>query len=63
MGKSRGGRTTKIHAATDEQGRPIAFLLTPGNASDSKSTKPLLDPLNASATSTADMPISVTRRS
>ena len=43
-----GGRTTKIHAVTDNQGRPIAFLLTPGNASDIKAAKPLLEPLKAS---------------
>lgn len=34
IGLSRGGRTSKLHAATDEQGRPRLILLTPGNASD-----------------------------
>lgn len=29
IGRSRGGQTTKIHALTD--GRPLAFLITPGN--------------------------------
>ncbi|HWF62487.1 MAG TPA: IS5 family transposase [Nitrospira sp.] len=48
IGRSRGGRTTKVHAATDEEGRPIAFLLTPGNASDIKAAKPLLEPLKGS---------------
>lgn len=47
MGRSRGGRTTNVHAVTDEKGRPIAFLLTPGNASDIQAAKPLLDPLAA----------------
>ena len=28
IGRSRGGRTTKIHALTDKDCRPIAFLLT-----------------------------------
>ena len=30
IGRSRGGRTTKIHALTDRFCRPIAFLLTGG---------------------------------
>ena len=30
IGRSRGGRTTKIHALTDTACRPIAFLLTGG---------------------------------
>ena len=31
---SRGGRSTKIHAAVDALGNPIAILLTTGNTSD-----------------------------
>jgi len=34
IGRSRGGRTTKIHALCDEQGRPHAILLTGGNVAD-----------------------------
>jgi transposase len=34
IGRSRGGRTTKIHALTDRDCRPIAFLLTGGNVAD-----------------------------
>lgn len=34
IGRSRGGRTTKIHAVADGQGRPLAFLLSPGNIAD-----------------------------
>ena len=34
IGRSRGGRTTKIHALTDEAGRPVAFTLTPDQAHD-----------------------------
>jgi putative transposase len=30
IGRSRGGRTTKIHAVVDGQGRPLAFEITPG---------------------------------
>jgi transposase len=41
IGPSRGGRTTKIHALTDVEGRPYVFLLTPGNIADI-SVAPLL---------------------
>ena len=34
IGRSRGGRTTRIHALTDEYCRPIAFCLTGGNVAD-----------------------------
>ena len=34
IGRSRGGRTTKVHALTDQLGRPLAFALTPGQAHD-----------------------------
>ena len=30
IGRSRGGRTSKIHALADDRGRPVAFALTPG---------------------------------
>jgi hypothetical protein len=36
FGRSRGGRTTKIHALVDEEGRPHAFLLTGGQVADIK---------------------------
>jgi hypothetical protein len=32
IGRSRGGRTTKIHALPDRACRPLAFLLTGGPA-------------------------------
>ena len=32
VGRSRGGLSTKIHAAVDGRGRPLAILLTPGQA-------------------------------
>ena len=34
IGRSRGGRATKIHALCDGHGRPVAFVLTPGNIND-----------------------------
>jgi len=45
IGVSRGGRNTKVHAITDRQGRPLAFLLTPGQAADCKAAEHLLDKL------------------
>jgi transposase len=34
LGRSRGGLTTKIHLATDTQGRPLRIILTPGQSGD-----------------------------
>jgi transposase len=41
VGRSRGGRTSKIHCLADDRGRPVAFALTPGNA-DISMAVPLL---------------------
>ena len=32
LGRSRGGPTTKIHVLVDRRGRPLCYLLTPGQA-------------------------------
>jgi transposase len=45
IGRSRGGRTTKIHALTDERCRPVAFLLTGGQVPDCVAAQELLDKL------------------
>jgi len=42
IGRSRGGRTTKIHALVDEDGRPHAFVLTGGQVADIKGAASLL---------------------
>ena len=42
IGRSRGGRTTKIHAVADRCGRPIGFDLTPGQRSDIRAASDLL---------------------
>ncbi|MFJ8043700.1 IS5 family transposase [Kitasatospora sp. NPDC096147] len=34
LGRSRGGLTTKVHLAADGNCRPLAFVLTPGQAGD-----------------------------
>jgi transposase len=41
LGRSRGGLSTKIHAAVDGRGRPLVVLLTPGQA-DAPMMLPLL---------------------
>lgn len=46
IGRSRGGRTTKIHALTDRHCRPIAFLLTGGNVADCTAGHDLLKQLS-----------------
>ncbi|WP_371651142.1 IS5 family transposase [Streptomyces mirabilis] len=43
LGRSRGGLTTKVHLACDGQGRPLAFLLSPGQRHDSVSARSLLE--------------------
>ena len=47
IGRSRGGRTTKIHALTDAGCRPIAFLLTGGQVADCTAAATLLDQMPA----------------
>lgn len=54
IGVSRGGRTSKLHALTDGAGRPLRFLLTPGNAADARVALQLLDGLPARAIVLAD---------
>jgi transposase len=46
LGRSRGGLTTKIHALVDGQGRPLCFLLTPGQAADCRQAQTLLEGLS-----------------
>ncbi|MDP1448674.1 IS5 family transposase [Acinetobacter lwoffii] len=43
IGQSRGGRTTKIHLATDANGLPIDFKITGGGVHDSQVVKQLID--------------------
>jgi transposase len=46
IGVSRGGRTTKIHALSDANGRPLAFILTGGQAADCRAAEELLHGLD-----------------
>ena len=47
IGRSRGGRTTKIHALTDARCRPIAFMLTGGQIADCTAGEALIEKLPA----------------
>ena len=49
IGRSRGGRTTKIHALTDAECRPVAFLLTGGQIADCTAGAVLLAQMPRSA--------------
>ncbi|MGH3117752.1 MAG: IS5 family transposase [Gaiellales bacterium] len=50
LGRSRGGLSTKIHAAVDGRGCPLAILLTPGQAGDAPMMLPLLAHLRVQRT-------------
>lgn len=54
MGRSRGGLTTKIHALTDGQGRPLEMILTPGQAGDCPAAGQLLGRLRENTIVLAD---------
>lgn len=54
MGRSRGGLTTKIHALTDAEGRPVRLALTAGQAADTPMAEKLLADLQPGATLLAD---------
>jgi hypothetical protein len=43
LGRSRGGLTSKIHLAADRRCRPIALILTAGQAADSPQFIPVLN--------------------
>jgi transposase len=43
LGRSRGGLGTKIHVLVDRRGRPLCYLLTPGQAADCRHAETLLE--------------------
>ena|SRR3990167_199825 len=43
LGRSRGGFSTKIHAAVDALGNPVRLLLSPGQSSDIGQAKALIE--------------------
>lgn len=54
MGRSRGGLTTKIRTIVDADGRPVRFVLSPGQAHDGRAAADLLADLPTGATLLAD---------
>jgi transposase len=49
IGRSRGGKTTKIHAVVDALGNPVRLILSDGPAADVNYGEPLLENLTADA--------------
>nr|WP_317154003.1 IS5 family transposase [Sphingopyxis indica] len=47
LGRSKGGLSTKVHAATDALGNPVRFILTGGERNDITQIEGLLDGLRA----------------
>lgn len=45
IGRTKGGINTKLHAATDANGRPLSFFITAGQISDYTGAAALLDDL------------------
>src|SRR5277367_2814957 len=69
IGRSRGGRNTKIHAIADAKGRLLSILLSGGEAHDCppakrliRRTKPARKLLGDRAYDSAPQPMSLTRR-
>jgi len=43
LGRSRGGLTSKLHLACDQQGRPLSVVITPGQWHESTQMAAILD--------------------
>ncbi len=54
LGRSRGGFSTKLHMRVDGKGRPLTFLLTPGQSHNQKGFAPLIQVCGFAAASAAD---------
>ncbi|SFU22890.1 Transposase [Mesorhizobium sp. YR577] len=54
IGRTKGGRNTKLHAVCDEKGRPCVLLLTPGNVHDCKVAQLCIGAMPPSAELVAD---------
>lgn len=50
LGRSRGGRTTKVHLAIDGCGLPLSIVLTPGNTNDGSAFAQALDQIRVGKT-------------
>jgi transposase len=54
IGKTRGGRNTKLHAVCDDKGRPHVLQITPGNFNDMRVAKTCIEAIPPSAELVAD---------
>ena len=54
IGRTKGGRNTKLHAVCDAKGRPLVLLLTPGNVHDSKVAQRCIEAMPPAAELVAD---------
>jgi len=54
IGRTKGGRNTKLHAVCDAKGRPVVLLLTPGNVHDCKVAQRCIEAMPPSAELVAD---------
>jgi transposase len=54
IGRTKGGRNTKIHAVCDDKGRPLVLMLTPGNVHDCKVAQQCIEALPPSRELVAD---------
>ena len=54
IGRTKGGRNTKLHAVCDAKGRPLVLVLTPGNTHDCKVAQLCIEALPPSAELVAD---------
>ena len=43
IGKSKGGKSTKVHASVDALGNPLRLILTPGQAADVRTGTDLIE--------------------
>src|SRR5690606_41797480 len=50
LGRSRGGLSTKIHAATEALGLPVRLIASPGQRNDIAFARDLIDGIEADAT-------------
>ena len=54
IGRTKGGRNTKLHAVCDAKGRPLVLLLTPGNVHDCKVAQRCIEAMPPAAELVAD---------
>nr|WP_188819823.1 IS5 family transposase [Novosphingobium indicum] len=54
IGRTKGGRNTKLHAVCDAKGRPVVLLLTPGNVHDCKVAQLCIEAMPPSTQLVAD---------